>query len=130
MRDIDDELGTAATIQSMVFGNSGCSSGSGVGFTRNPATGENRLYLDFLINAQGEDVVSGRLRIEDRAQLERHLPELVGKLESVKRKLEQEFKELQDFEFTVENGELYLLQTRIGKLTPLGNPASDRGLCR
>jgi pyruvate,orthophosphate dikinase len=118
MHAIDEGLGTAVTIQSMVFGNGGGNSGSGVGFTRNPATGANELFLDFLNNAQGEDVVGGRLQIKDRDQLQRHLPELLGRLESVKRKLEREFRDLQDFEFTVEDGELYLLQTRSGRLTP------------
>lgn len=115
---IDHGSGTAVTVQAMVFGNAGGESGAGVGFTRDPATGENRLYLDFLFNAQGEDVVSGRLTMHDIELLPRRLPAVAAELGRIRTVLEDEFRDLQDFEFTVENGRLYLLQTRAGKRTP------------
>ena len=118
LNHIDDAMGTAVTVQAMVFGNSGASSGAGVGFTRDPATGENRLYFDFLFNAQGEDVVAGGQHGEDVAQLSRRLPRVAAELERLKSVLEDELRDMQDFEFTVENGRLYLLQTRAGKRTP------------
>ena len=115
---IDDGLGTAVTIQAMVFGNAGATSGAGVGFTRDPATGEDKLYLDFLFNAQGEDVVSGRRSIRnDTERLAERLPTVASELARVKRVLEDEFRDMQDFEFTVENGRLHLLQVRTGKRT-------------
>ncbi|MBV8538733.1 MAG: pyruvate, phosphate dikinase [Alphaproteobacteria bacterium] len=115
---IDDALGTAVTIQAMVFGNAGATSGAGVGFTRDPATGEDKLYLDFLFNAQGEDVVSGRRSIRnDTERLSSRLPAVLADLARVKRVLEDEFRDVQDFEFTVENGRLHLLQVRPGKRT-------------
>ncbi len=115
---IDDTLGTAVTVQAMVFGNCGGTSGAGVGFTRDPATGENRLYLDFLFNAQGEDVVSGRHSGHETVRLSQRLPLVAAELERMRAVLEAEFHDMQDFEFTVENGRLYLLQTRSGKRTP------------
>jgi len=115
---LDDSLGTAVTVQAMVFGNSGSTSGAGVGFTRDPATGENSLYLDFLFNAQGEDVVSGRHPVHDTALLARRLPLVAEELRALKAVLEAEFRDMQDFEFTVMDGRLYLLQTRAGKRTP------------
>ena len=115
---IDDAMGTAVTVQAMVFGNGGGTSGAGVGFTRDPSTGENRPYLDFLFNAQGEDVVSGRHAGQDNALLPKRLPQLTTELGSVRAVLETEFRDMQDFEFTVERGRLYLLQTRSGKRTP------------
>lgn len=115
---IDDAMGTAVTIQAMVFGNSGGSSGAGVGFTRDPATGENRPYVDFLFNAQGEDVVSGRHAGRETAQLAQRLPLVAAELVRMQGVLEGEFRDMQDFEFTVETGRLYLLQTRSGKRTP------------
>ena len=115
---IDDTMGTAVTVQAMVFGNSGGSSGAGVGFTRDPATGENRLYLDFLFNAQGEDVVSGRHAGHETVRLSQRLPLVAAELGRMRTVLEAEFRDMQDFEFTVENGRLYLLQTRAGKRTP------------
>lgn len=118
LNGIDERMGTAVAIQSMVFGNTGATSGAGVGFTRDPATGENRLYLDFLFNAQGEDVVSGRHAVHDTAHLPRRLPAVAAELARMKDVLEAEFRDMQDFEFTVENGRLYLLQTRNGKRTP------------
>lgn len=118
LNGIDGDSGTAVTVQTMVFGNAGGTSGSGVGFTRDPATGENEIYLDFLFNAQGEDVVSGRRAVTDATGLADLLPNVFAKLKRVKSQLESEFKDLQDFEFTVQEGELYLLQTRAGKRTP------------
>lgn len=115
---IDETLGTAVTVQAMVFGNAGATSGAGVGFTRDPATGEDGLYLDFLFNAQGEDVVSGRHSIEDTACLPRRLPQIAAELRRTRDMLEAEFHDMQDFEFTIENGRLYLLQTRAGQRTP------------
>ncbi len=115
---IDDSLGTAVTVQRMVFGNAGGTSGSGVGFTRDPATGENRLYLDFLFNAQGEDVVSGRHPVTDTDRLPVALPEVAQRLEELRHALEATFRDAQEFEFTVQDGRLYLLQTRTAKRTP------------
>jgi pyruvate,orthophosphate dikinase len=118
LNGIDDSIGTAVTVQAMVFGNSGCTSGSGVGFTRDPATGEDRMYLDFLLNAQGEDVVSGRHSVHDTEHLARRLPLVAEELHRLKPVLEKEFRDMQDFEFTVEEGKLYFLQVRSGKRTP------------
>jgi pyruvate,orthophosphate dikinase len=118
LHGIDDAMGTAVTVQRMVFGNAGGTSGSGVGFTRDPATGENRLYLDFLFNAQGEDVVSGRHAVTDTARLPMALPEVAQRLEELRRALESAFGDAQEFEFTVQDGRLYLLQTRTAKRTP------------
>ena len=118
LHGIDDELGTAATVQRMVFGNAGGTSGSGVGFTRDPASGENRLYLDFLFNAQGEDVVSGRHAVTDTARLPLALPEVAQRLEELRHALESTFGDVQEFEFTVQDGRLYLLQSRVAKRTP------------
>jgi len=115
---IDEAMGTAVTVQAMVFGNSGVNSGAGVGFTRDPATGENRPYLDFLFNSQGEDVVSGRLAGHETAQLSQRLPAVAAELTRIRGVLEGEFRDMQDFEFTVESGRLYLLQTRSAKRTP------------
>jgi pyruvate, orthophosphate dikinase len=111
--------GTAVCVQTMVYGNSGGTSGSGVAFTRDPATGENALYMDFLFNAQGDDVVSGRHEVGDRAQIGALLPEVMLQIEAVRKRLEAEFGDLQEFEFTVQNGQLFMLQTRNGKRTPL-----------
>jgi pyruvate,orthophosphate dikinase len=116
---LSDEGGTAVTVQTMVFGNAGASSGSGVGFTRDPDTGEKRLYVDFLFNAQGEDVVSGRFTVEDGSSFRRSLPDVAAEIERIVRLLEAEFRDMQDFEFTVERGRLYLLQTRSGYRSPL-----------
>jgi pyruvate, orthophosphate dikinase len=115
---IDDTLGTAVTVQTMVFGNAGGRSGSGVGFTRDPSTGTNDVYMDFLFNAQGEDVVAGRRNVLGMKQLQRVLPDVHDELKRVSALLENEFRDLQDFEFTIEEGRLYLLQTRTGKRTP------------
>jgi len=96
----------------MVFGNAGGTSGSGVGFTRDPASGENRLYLDFLFDAQGEDVVSGRREASDDGRLSRVLPEMGRQLQNLAELLEREFGDTQEFEFTVQDGVMFLLQTR------------------
>jgi pyruvate,orthophosphate dikinase len=115
---LDDLSGTAVTVQAMVFGNMGGISGTGVGFTRDPATGEKTLYLDFLWNAQGEDVVSGRCAVTGAVALEHANPELYGQLLKIGRRLEMLFRDAQDFEFTVQEGRLYLLQSRGAKRTP------------
>jgi pyruvate,orthophosphate dikinase len=110
--------GTAVTVQAMVYGNMGVTSGSGVAFTRDPATGEDRLYLDFLLDAQGEDVVAGRHAGDDIELLGRRLPAVHAQLLQVRRQLETLFRDVQDVEFTVQEGELFLLQTRDAKRTP------------
>jgi len=115
---IEEHLGTAVTVQQMVFGNAGADSGAGVGFTRDPATGERRPCIEFLFNAQGEDVVGGRHAAQDGARLARALPQVAAELQRLAGLLEGHFHDMQDFEFTVENGRLYLLQTRSGKRTP------------
>ena len=121
INSIDDSSGTACLVQQMVFGNAGASSGSGVGFTRNPANGTNELYIDFLSNAQGENIVSGRYKVDDADTLQRKLPSVFSQLQPIREKLEKVFSDMQDFEFTVQQGELYLLQTRNGKRTPIAN---------
>ena len=117
INNIPDEWGTAANVQSMVFGNLGDDSGSGVAFTRNPATGETGLYGEFLSNAQGEDVVAGIRTPKPIAALGEDMPEVYRELEDAARKLEAHFRDLQDIEFTFERGRLWLLQTRAGKRT-------------
>jgi pyruvate,orthophosphate dikinase len=119
LNGIPQDLGTAVTVQAMVFGNLGPTSGAGVGFTRNPATGANELYVDYLANAQGEDVVAGRLKALGLDELQRRAPTAYRELIDARGKLEQEFSDMQDFEFTVEEGRLIMLQTRSGKRTPL-----------
>lgn len=118
LHDIRDDLGTAVTVQRMVFGNAGGTSGSGVGFTRDPAGGENRMYLDFRFNSQGEDVVSGRHSANDATRLAAALPAVAAQLQALRRTLEREFGDVQEFEFTVQDGVLWLLQTRAAKRTP------------
>ncbi len=115
--NIPCEWGTAVNVQAMVFGNTGEQSGSGVAFTRNPANGVKEFYGEFLINAQGEDVVAGVRTPEPVAQLKRHLPKPFAELEKVRATLERHFKDVQDFEFTIQDGTLYMLQTRNGKRT-------------
>lgn len=115
---IGEQAGTAVIVQTMVFGNAGGQSGSGVGFTRDPATGTSGLYLDFLFNAQGEDVVAGRQAAGDGALLAQRLPEIGAQLRQLCETLEKEFRDVQDFEFTIENGRLFLLQTRTAQRTP------------
>ena len=114
---IPQEWGTAVNVQAMVFGNTGKNSGSGVAFTRDPATGEKVFYGEFLIDAQGEDVVAGVRTPEPVAELKKHLPKSFAELEKVRKTLETHFKDVQDFEFTIQNGELFMLQTRNGKRT-------------
>lgn len=119
MNHISDSIGTAVTVQRMVFGNAGGQSGAGVGFTRNPATGERALWVDFLFNAQGEDVVSGRRSAHGHDELASVLPGVWLGLQNACQQLEHIFTDMQDFEFTVQEGQLFLLQTRSGKRTPL-----------
>ena len=116
---IPAEWGTAVNVQAMVYGNTGDNSGSGVAFTRDPATGEKVFYGEFLINAQGEDVVAGVRTPEPVAQLNKHLPAAFAELEQVRKTLESHFKDVQDFEFTIQDGKLFMLQTRNGKRTGL-----------
>jgi len=111
-------VGTAVTVQAMVFGNLGPTSGAGVGFTRDPATGDDSLYVDFLLEAQGEDVVGGRHGAHDPDAQIAAIAGLAEQLQAVRRTLEAVFGDAQDFEFTVEDGELWLLQTRAAKRTP------------
>lgn len=115
---IPDAIGTAVTVQSMAFGNAGGKSGAGVGFTRDPATGEPAMWVDFLFNAQGEDVVSGRRSAHGHEQLAAVLPAVWLALQDAARQLEHVFFDMQDFEFTVQEGRLFMLQTREGKRTP------------
>src|SRR3954454_19281322 len=119
MNNIDDMLGTAVNVQAMVFGNLGETSGSGVGFTRNPAIGTKEFYGEFLINAQGEDVVSGVRTPVPIAELHKIMPEAYNQLREITTRLEKHYKDVQDFEFTVQDGKLYMLQTRNGKRTGL-----------
>ena len=115
--DIPDELGTAVNVVQMVFGNKGDESGTGVAFTRDPSTGEPGLYGEFLANAQGEDVVSGVRTPEPLARMEQKLPAAFEQLTETMRRLEEHYRDMQDIEFTVEDNELYLLQTRSAKRT-------------
>jgi pyruvate,orthophosphate dikinase len=119
MNGIPSTWGTAVTVQSMVFGNMGEDSGTGVAFTRNPASGENELYGEFLVNAQGEDVVAGVRTPQKIADIEASFPDIARQLEDARSKLEQHYRDMQDIEFTIERGRLYLLQTRSGKRTGL-----------
>jgi pyruvate,orthophosphate dikinase len=117
--NIPSEWGTAVNVQAMVYGNTGDESGSGVAFTRDPATGEKVFYGEFLINAQGEDVVAGVRTPEPVAQLKNEMPAAFNELESIRKTLESHFKDVQDFEFTIQDGQVYMLQTRNGKRTGL-----------
>jgi pyruvate, orthophosphate dikinase len=114
---IPDDLGTAVNVQTMVYGNMGGDSGSGVAFTRDPSTGENRFYGEFLLNAQGEDVVAGTRDPLPIEKMEDMLPEAYQELMRLQRTLEEHYKDMQDLEFTVEHNRLYILQTRTGKRT-------------
>ncbi|HSM61748.1 MAG TPA: PEP/pyruvate-binding domain-containing protein, partial [Longimicrobiales bacterium] len=114
---IADDLGTAVSIMMMVYGNRGEDSASGVAFTRDPSTGEPRLYGEFLVNAQGEDVVAGTRDPQPLAELAHGFPEALPELEEVRRILEAHYRDMQDLEFTIERGELFVLQTRTGKRT-------------
>jgi pyruvate,orthophosphate dikinase len=116
---IDDWLGTAVNVQAMVFGNLGENSGTGVGFTRNPANGEHMFFGEYLMNAQGEDVVSGVRTPQHISELERVMPKVYEQLRDITRKMEKHYRDMQDFEFTIQDGKLYMLQTRTGKRTGL-----------
>jgi pyruvate,orthophosphate dikinase len=117
--NIPTEWGTAVNVQAMVYGNTGDESGSGVAFTRNPANGAKEFYGEFLINAQGEDVVAGVRTPEPVLELKKQMPEAYRELDRIRQVLEQHFKDVQDFEFTIENGVVYMLQTRNGKRTAM-----------
>lgn len=118
MNKVDDRIGTAVTVQTMVFGNAGGLSGSGVGFTRDPVSGEAAPWVDFLFNAQGEDVVSGRRCAHGHNDLQSTLPQVWQELVASTEQLERSFGDMQEFEFTVQEGRLFLLQTRNGKRSP------------
>ena len=115
--DIADEIGTAVNVQAMVFGNTGDRSGTGVGFTRNPATGAKEFYGEFLINAQGEDVVAGIRTPQPIRELEQVMPRAYRQLRRITSRLERHYKDVQDFEFTIQDEQLFMLQTRNGKRT-------------
>ncbi len=117
MQNISDDLGTAVNVQTMVFGNLGESSGTGVGFTRNPATGEKEFYGEFLMNAQGEDVVAGIRTPVHISELRNILPTVYDQLREITTRLEKHYRDMQDFEFTIQEQKLYMLQTRNGKRT-------------
>ena len=117
INNIDDMLGTAVNVQAMVFGNLGETSGTGVGFTRNPATGVKEFYGEFLMNAQGEDVVAGIRTPVHISELEKIMPDVYNQLRDITTRLEKHYRDMQDFEFTIQDGRLYMLQTRNGKRT-------------
>ncbi|WMW23384.1 pyruvate, phosphate dikinase [Methanolobus mangrovi] len=117
LNNIPGEWGTAVNVQSMVYGNMGETSGTGVAFTRDPATGDKRFFGEYLMNAQGEDVVAGIRTPESIVTLENTMPESYAKLEEIYKKLENHFSDMQDIEFTIEEGKLFMLQTRAGKRT-------------
>jgi pyruvate,orthophosphate dikinase len=119
MNGIPADWGTAVTVQSMVFGNMGDDSGTGVAFTRNPANGTNEFYGEFLVNAQGEDVVAGIRTPQKIKEMEARWPDISEQLEQVRARLEKHYRDMQDIEFTIERGKLYVLQTRSGKRTGL-----------
>ena len=123
MNNIPDNLGTAVNVQAMVFGNMGDTSATGVGFTRNPSTGEKAFYGEYLVNAQGEDVVSGVRTPQPISTLEALMPAAYRELHEITTSLEQHYRDVQDFEFTIQDGKLYMLQTRNGKRT---GPAAVR----
>lgn len=131
---IPENLGTAVNIQQMVFGNFGPTSATGVGFTRNPATGAKELYGEYLINAQGEDVVAGIRTPSPLAHLAEEMPEVFAQLKEITEKLERHYRDVQDFEFTIQEGRLYMLQTRNGKRTGMAAvkiavDLVDEGIC-
>src|SRR5439155_214906 len=136
MERIPDDLGTAVNVQMMVFGNMGSTSGTGVAFTRNPITGAKELYGDYLANAQGEDVVAGVRDTEPISALKKELPKVYAQFDRYARQLEKHYKDVQDLEFTIERGKLYMLQTRSAKrmveakgiLTQTGGTASHAAL--
>ncbi|GBE58355.1 pyruvate, phosphate dikinase [bacterium BMS3Abin01] len=115
--NISDDLGTAVNVQQMVFGNMGDDSGTGVAFTRNPSTGDKEIFGDYLINAQGEDVVAGIRKTRKLSEMGEDMPQVFEELIGVMQKLEQHYRDMEDIEFTIEKGKLYMLQTRDGKRT-------------
>lgn len=117
LNKIPHDLGTAVNIQAMVFGNMGDNSGTGVAFTRNPSTGEKEIYGDYLVNAQGEDVVAGIRTPQSITKLKESMPEIYKEFVKICKKLEKHYKDMQDIEFTIEEGKLYILQCRAGKRT-------------
>src|SRR5437588_5379764 len=117
INNISDDLGTAVNVQAMVFGNLGETSGTGVGFTRNPATGEKEFFAEFLMNAQGEDVVAGIRTPLNISELKKIMPAVYNQLRDITTRLEKHYRDVQDFEFTIQDGKLYMLQTRNGKRT-------------
>ena len=117
INNISDDLGTAVNVQAMVFGNLGETSGTGVGFTRNPANGDKEFYGEFLMNAQGEDVVSGVRTPVHISELQKLMPAVYDQLRDITTRLERHYRDMQDFEFTIQDGRLYMLQTRNGKRT-------------
>ena len=126
MNEIPYDWGTAVNVQSMVFGNSGDNSGTGVAFTRNPATGEKALFGEYLINAQGEDVVAGVRTPSPISKLHEEMPAVYEQFAAIADRLEKHYKDMQDMEFTIENGKLYMLQTRRQAATP-PPPEGGRG---
>jgi pyruvate, orthophosphate dikinase len=129
MHGYPSEWGTAVNVQSMVFGNMGDDSGTGVAFTRSPATGDNEFYGEFLVNAQGEDVVAGIRTPQKMGEMEKKWPDIAKQLLAVRAKLEKHYRDMQDIEFTIEQGKLYVLQTRNGKRTGLAAVRIAVDLC-
>jgi pyruvate,orthophosphate dikinase len=127
---IPSEWGTAVNIQAMVYGNTGDASGSGVAFTRNPANGTKEFYGEFLINAQGEDVVAGVRTPEPVAQLAKQMPAAYKELDNIRATLEKHFQDVQDFEFTIQDGKVFMLQTRNGKRTALAALKFSMDMCK
>jgi len=127
---IPSEWGTAVNVQAMVYGNTGNTSGSGVAFTRNPANGVKEFYGEFLINAQGEDVVAGVRTPEPVSQLSNHLPDAFKELDNIRNTLEKHFKDVQDFEFTIQDGKVFMLQTRNGKRTAMAALKFSMDMCQ
>ena len=117
LNNIPDDLGTAVNVQSMVFGNKGETSGTGVAFTRNPSDGSNEFYGEWLLNAQGEDVVAGVRHPRPLVELGEVMPDIYKELNDIRERLETHYRDMQDVEFTIEDGKLYMLQTRVGKRT-------------
>ena len=125
INNISDDLGTAVNVQCMVFGNLGDTSGTGVGFTRNPATGAKEFYGEFLMNAQGEDVVAGIRTPIPINELRKVMPQVYDQLREITTRLEKHYRDVQDFEFTIQEGRLYMLQTRNGKPSSALNPTNS-----
>src|SRR5271157_2394664 len=128
--NIPSDWGTAVSVQAMVYGNTGDTSGSGVAFTRNPANGTKEFYGEFLINAQGEDVVAGVRTPEPVAQLAKEMPAAYKELDNIRATLEKHFKDVQDFEFTIQDGKVFMLQTRNGKRTALAALKFSMDMCK